>query len=95
MYGEGERRPPPEAARKAANDCEVMATMTGRDTTIVANQFDLIGKAAVMAGVTESQVRYWVRIGLLPTRTLGHRQRPLLVEVDAVIRLAREHRELA
>jgi MerR family regulatory protein len=76
----------------AVNDCEVMATMAGGKDTM---QFDLIGKAAVMAGVTESQVRYWVRIGLLPTRTLGHRQRPLLVEVDAVIRLAREHRELA
>jgi DNA-binding transcriptional MerR regulator len=57
-------------------------------------QFDLIGRAAAVAGVTESQVRYWVRKGLLPTRTRGHRQRPHLVEVARVQQLARESQEL-
>jgi hypothetical protein len=53
-------------------------------------QFEPLGIAAAVAGVTESQVRYWVRKGLLPTRTQGFRERPLLVEVAMVRHLAAE-----
>lgn len=62
-------------------------------TTKQSAQFAIIGEAAISAGVTESVVRYWVRKGLLPTRTQGHRARPLLVEVSEVVRLANEQRE--
>ena len=57
-------------------------------------QFDLIGRAAAAAGVTEARVRYWVRKKLIPTRTQGHRKHPLLVEVALVQQFARESQEL-
>jgi transposase-like protein len=65
-----------------------MATMT-RDTI---GQFAPVGIAAAAVGVTESQVRYWIRKALLSTRTQGFRTRPALVEVEAVRRLAEQER---
>jgi hypothetical protein len=57
-------------------------------------QFDLIGRAAAAAGITEARVRYWVRKGLVTTRPFSrHRERPRLVEVARVLQLATEDLE--
>ena len=81
-----------DAASEAAIFWQSMATTMREPMTTL--QFDLIGKAAAAAGTTESQVRYWIRKGLIPTRTMGHRARPLLVEVELVKKIAREEQEL-
>jgi transposase-like protein len=58
-------------------------------------QFDVVAAAAHAAGVSEPQVRYWIRTNRLATRTYRHRKSPVLVEVAEVQRLAREQREVA
>jgi len=66
-----------------------------KEATVVSStqQFETIGRAALVAGITEAQLRGWVRRGLVPTRTIGHRRRPHYVEVEIVRQLAAREQE--